>query len=85
MPLLTARRRWLLLTDAECEALKFALAYGRHPGVVTEAEVEILLDWANAARWGANTLAKVLLGEVGVDVREGMPYLIAPEEASREP
>lgn len=84
MTLLTERRRWILLSDDECEALILALARGRHPESFCEADAEVLLDWANQARWHAKTLRQVLAGEVRVDVREGVLTFIAGGDDKKE-
>jgi hypothetical protein len=79
-PPLAEPQLYLCLTASEITRLLALLGRSRGPRGYTPDEAEALLDWANQARWAENTLRQVLSKEVGVDVREGQPYFIAPGE-----
>lgn len=78
-PALEPDRVYRCLTATEMNRLLALLSRRRGARGYTTDEAEVLLDWANQVRWGENLLRHVLSGEVGVDVREGAPYFIAPE------
>jgi len=58
------------LTEAEAESLIGALAVQRGRAGFSEREITTLLDWGHEARIAAAALEGVLVGALGVDVRE---------------